>query len=169
MYLLTWYLASAQARPRQQRCWLASGPRAESLPEPALLSMETQANSISVEVIRNGNGLTPFLEAGKKLQHSSQDTAVHAPELLSWTKIIFISGESSITADLHNSSTKHLSCLHWKRAVLFQRLTGRINQAIQLRCPAHTLVSSKDSKMNMNLGSKNRSMRQINACTQTFI
>lgn len=67
MYLLTWYLASAQARPRQHRCWLASGPEAESLPEPALLSTETQANSISIELIRNGNGFTPFLKAGKKL------------------------------------------------------------------------------------------------------
>lgn len=43
------------------------GPEAESLPEPALHSMETQANSISIELIRNGNGLTPFLKTGKNL------------------------------------------------------------------------------------------------------
>lgn len=46
---------------------LPSGPEVKSLPEPALLSTETQANSISIELIRNGNGLTPFSKAGKKL------------------------------------------------------------------------------------------------------
>lgn len=141
MYLLTWYLASAQARPRQQRCWLASGPEAESLPEAALLSTETQSNSISIELIRNGNGLTPFLKSGKKLQQSSQDTAPHSADLQLWTNIFFTSGKSATTADLHNRSTKDLSCLHGNRAFLCHRLTGKIHQAVQLHCPAHTLVS----------------------------
>ena len=66
-YLLIWYPTSAQARPRQHTCWLAPEPWAEWLPEAALLSTETHANPIYIELIRAGNGLTLFWEAGKKL------------------------------------------------------------------------------------------------------
>lgn len=40
---------------------------AEWLPEAALLSMETHANPVHIDLIRDGNGLTLFWEAGKKL------------------------------------------------------------------------------------------------------
>lgn len=58
---------------------------AEWLPEAALLSMETHANPVHIELTRDGNGLTLFWEADKKLTFI-QDYALHSPELLSRTK-----------------------------------------------------------------------------------